>query len=137
MAFVYIYTYHEVQKQQRLQRTHNATARNNHQALLTTIFNLVSFIICWLPPVAGEIWFWLLDPSYISQYWEYSYWMKEVIPCVVYLNSICDPLIYALRLSHIKVMWKRRFCDCYSLCRKSLQRQIQRGDIQIVYNNVK
>ena len=137
MAFVYIYIYQEVWKQQRLQQTYNASARNNHRALLTTILNLISFVICWLPPVGIEIWFQFSNPAYFSEYVHNIYLMKQVVPSIVYLNSICDPLIYALRLSDIKMMWKRRFCDCCSLSRISLQRQIKNEDIEIVYNDIK
>ena len=136
MAFVYIYIYREVRKQQRLQQMHNVTVRNNQRALLISILNLVSFVICWLPPVVIELWFQFSNPKYVSEYFGNFHW-KEVVALVVYFNSICDLLIYAVRLSDIKAMWKRRFCDCCFMCRKSLQRQILKDEIEIIYNNVK
>ena len=126
MTIVYIHIYFVVRKQQRLDQLQNQHAKNNNKALVTTTFNLLSFFVCWFPPVVAEISFQLYKPSAYYDFIIFDFWMRQAIPSIVYCNSICDPLIFALRLSAIQKMWKRKFCcHCCLYHRKSPLKKMQ------------
>ena len=140
MTIVYVYIYIEVRKQQRLDVEQNQNARRNNRALVTTVFNLLSFFLCWLPPVVVEVIFQIYKPSESDDFWQFYELTKNMIPSIVYLNSIFDPMIYALRLTDVWKKWSRMFCCCCRWCncchdRLSLQQQLHRQMVQIVVTN--
>ena len=124
MAITYIHIYCIVRKQQRLQQLQNQHAKNNKKALVTTIFNLLSFFLCWFPPLVAEIWFQIYQPSNLDDFINFTFWMNYVIQDIVFINSICDPLIYAVRLSAVRKVWKRKFC-CFLCHRKPPLKKLQ------------
>ena len=130
MAIVYIHIYCIVRKKQRHNQLQNQHAKNNNKALVTTIFILLSFFLCWFPPVVTEIWFQLYKPTVWSDFVSFHFFMRQIVPLTMYLNSICDPLIFVVRLAAVQKMWRRNFCCCCSLCRR---KSILKG----VYDSIK
>ena len=140
MTIVYVYIYIEVRKQQRLDVEQNQNARRNNRAFVTTVLNLLSFFLCWLPPVVVEVIFQIYKPSESDDFWQFYDLAKSTIPSIVYLNSIFDPMIYALRLTDVWKKWSQMFCCCCRWCncchdRLSLQQQLHREMVQIVVTN--
>ena len=121
IAITYIYIYFVVRKQQRLHQFQNQHAKNNKKALVTTVFIILSFFLCWAPPVVAEIWFQIRNPSDVDEVFTLQFWRNSIIPLLIGVNSICDPLIYAVRLPAVRKVWKRKICCC--LCHRKFKMQ--------------
>ena len=116
IVVVNIHMYRAVRRQQRLHNFQNHQARCNNKVLVITILNVGSFFICWFPAVISEILFQINGPAGYDIFYNNKDF-KLSAECVVLLNNICDPLIYAIRLPEVRKMWQKLFC---CLCKKSL-----------------
>ena len=105
MVAVYIYIYSQVRKQQRFNQVQNQQAKANHRALVATILNVGSFFLCWFPIVVVEILY-----QYCKPLDERVMMLKDVIQVTVMINSVCDPIIYAIRLKEVRKQWRKIFC---------------------------
>ena len=112
MTIIYIYIYFIVRKQQIIHQLQNQHVRTNKKALVTTTFNLLSFFLCWFPTQVAELWFQISNPTDMDNYHTLEFWMNSAIPLLIGMNSICDPLIYAVRFPAVRKVWKRKFCCC-------------------------
>ena len=114
MLVVYILIVHEVFRQQRLENSQNRHARKNYRALITTILNLVTFFLCWMPFVVREVWWFLIYED--SSDWSVTFTLfTEIARNIMGVNSLCDALIYSIRLTEVQKMWRRTFC-CICRC---------------------
>ena len=111
---VYILIIHEVFRQQRLENSQNCHARKNYRALITTILNLVTFFLCWMPFVVREVWLCLIYEHSSDYSVTFSLFM-EIARNIMGVNSLCDALIYSTRLTEVQKMWRRTFC-CIRWC---------------------
>ena len=135
IVVVNIYMYKAVRRQERLHSYSSQQSTHNSKALVLTIFNAGSFFICWFPVVIVEIWFQvnssgshnlLYEVYEIPEYRDIKYFMQFIL----LLNSICDPLIYAIRLCVVRRMWQKLFC---CLCKKPLSQRVKARQIAIRY----
>ena len=130
IVVVNIYMYKAVRRQQRLHDFQNHQATHNNKVLVITILNVGSFFVCWFPVVIAEIIFQIKGPTGYDTYYNNKD-IKHLAECVVLLNSVCDPLIYAIRLAEVRKMWQKLFC---CLCKKSLFQRVKARQIMIHYS---
>ena len=130
IVVVNIHMYRAVHRQQRLHNFQNHQARRNNKVLVITILNVGSFFICWFPVVISEILFQVNGPAGYDIFYNNKDF-KLSAECVVLLNNICDPLIYAIRLPEVRKMWQKLFC---CLCKKSLSQRVKARQISIHYS---
>ena len=127
MLIVYILILREVRTQQRLENSQNRHARKNYRALITTILNLVTFFLCWMPFVVGDVYWFLYDEyGYGSVLYESSSFtfFEEIARNILCVNSVCDALIYSIRLTEVRKVWRRTFCCINSrFCGQSLTKK--------------
>ena len=109
MSVVYSCIYCIIHKQQRRERAQNQHSQKNYRALVTTILNLASFLVSWMPFASYEISL-LISPPRTTTSYKFGLRMKMMLSYVVCLNSLCDPLIYAIRLTGVRQVWRRTFC---------------------------
>ena len=109
MTVVYSCVYFMVRKQQRLKRAQTQQSQKNYTALVTTILNLASFLVSWMPSACYENSL-LMYPSSTATSYKFALSSNMMLSYVVCLNSLCDPLIYAIRLTGVRQVWKRTFC---------------------------
>ena len=126
MLIVNTYMYIAVRKQQRLDDVQNQHAKHNHKALVITILNVASFFIFWFPVAITEMYALLRDPVDLDEY-NFNRSLKELTPYLVIMNSVCDPLIYAIRLQEVQKMWRQTFCCC---CRRSPVDKIEQSQME-------
>ena len=90
---IYILIFCEIRKQQRLENSQSNHARKNYRVLVTTILNVATFFLCWMPVAVIQIWSVIgvdiFENPYILIFIEIGY-------NLIYVNSICDALIYSI-----------------------------------------
>lgn len=105
MAVFYSQVFHTIYQYQTMTGRHQRHMRRNIKGLVTTLLILGSFLVCWLPHCIFEAY--ILVKSQIDHmgvmaqyklvmrvdYYLYSLWLA---------NSVCDPIIYAVRMREIK-----------------------------------
>ena len=115
MLVVYILIFREVRRQQRFENSQNHHARKNYRALMTTILNVVTFFLCWMPAAAIEIWS-VIDVDIFKNL--YMLLFSQAGVNIICVNSICDALIYSIRLTEVQKLWRKTFC-CIGPCSRS------------------
>ena len=98
MLYVYIRVLIEIRRSAVLMRnmigqSQSHDHRKNHHAVVTTLLVLVTFIIGWVPYIT-------------TQYINFGFYILEIMPIV---NTLCDPLIYAIRLTKVQQSIKKVF----------------------------
>ena len=116
MLCVYTRVYCEVRKHQsRRQHSNTASVIRHRKALLTTLLVLGTFIVCWMPICIFEITliFQVLRDklslfpllcAYIKA--------KDYLHDLLLLNSLMDPLIYAIRLKDVRFGFLKLLAKC-------------------------
>ena len=119
MLVMYIFIFFEVRKQQRFENSQNNHAEKNYRALVITILIVATFFFCWVPSavilVLKAVGVDKFKNPYIFFFFEIGY----NINCV---NSIFDALIYSIRLTEVKTLWRKTFC-CVGPCSRSSDNQ--------------
>ncbi|XP_064614636.1 glucose-dependent insulinotropic receptor-like [Liolophura sinensis] len=112
LAMVYFYcrVFVKIYKYQQMAGRHQRKMKRNIKGLVTTLVIVGTFLVCWLPHAIFETYFVfmiLADTSAVTgQFYTlltvnyYLYWLWL-------LNSICDPVIYALRMREVKLGYYR------------------------------
>ena len=129
IVVVNIYMYKAVREQQRFHSFPNQHSEHNNKVLVVTILNVGTFFLCWFPVVVAEIWFHADGSVSYKTFYDFKD-LKLFIQFVPLLNSICDPLIYAIRLRVVRKMWQKLFC---CLCKKSLSQRVKARQISVHY----
>ena len=109
MSIVYVLIYKEVKKQQRQRGGLNREEKFRHKALSTTVFILLTFFICWAPCMVCFV-----ITEALSVSFDVHLTLRYITLNLTCLNSICDPLIYSLRLSKVRKIWVRSFESCFT-----------------------
>ena len=135
IVVVNMYIYKAVRRQERLHGYSSQQSTHNSKVLVITIFNAGSFFICWFPVVIVEVWFQMNrygSHTTSSEFYEiYEHRdIKFMMQFILLLNSIFDPLIYAIRLRVVRRMWQKLFC---CLCKKPLSQRVKARQIAIHY----
>ena len=108
ICIVYVVIYNEVRKQKRRVSGLNREEKFRHKALSTTVFILLTFFVCWAPCMIC----WVISETVFVSY-EVGLVLGYTTSNLTCLNCICDPLIYSLRLSKVRKIWRRSFQSCY------------------------
>ena len=119
MLVVYILILFEVRKQQRFENSQSNHAQKNYRALVTTILNVATFFLCWMPVAVIQIWSVIGVDIFENPYIVIFFETGSNLICV---NSICDALIYSIRLTEVKKLWRETFC-CTGPCSHSSESQ--------------
>ena len=81
--------------------------QHSHKAFITTLFIIMTFMIGWVPYSIIQIL--LLSTShhpYTTLPIEYEYFIDILCKFLIFLNALCDALIYSLRLDVVKQGYK-------------------------------
>jgi hypothetical protein len=113
MLCIYIKIYITVHQQQK-RRSHQIQKKK--KALVTTLLILGSFILCWIPTCIFEITCIILrhtHPEYTQKTYTTWYQIQPHLFNLVLINSVCDPIVYGIRLNEMKNGYKILY---YKLC---------------------
>ncbi len=82
------------------------TLQRNKSGVVTTMIVVVVFILCWLPYCLFEVTIFLCmltRPQESIKYFSLSAWLDPYLYNLLLLNSLCDPIIYALRMREVRL----------------------------------
>lgn len=134
MAFVYVRIYLKVRQRHRMplfKDTTEAIRASHQRALITTLLILGTFIITWLPLCLFEVVLIIyvsIDPGYLRAHTELLQrltYANEVLYDLLLMNTIADPLIYAIRVPEVRLGYSRLYYKLTCRSRK-LNRHIKR-----------
>ncbi len=128
MGVIYVRIYikiHERQKTARNchedHRTHNSESmKQTRKALVTTLIILGTFVICWLPMCLFEIILIIqvqVDPDVLQKWIPILEEANNYLYDLLLLNSILDPLIYALRMPEVRCGYRKMGWRLARCCR--------------------
>lgn len=107
IILIYIRVYHRVTKSS-LSRT-----RRRRQSVVTTMLFIGTFILFWTPEGIFHIYMYFkskIDRNYIQDNHETIAIVNDVLFLILQLNSLADPVIYAIGLPKVKQGCKAAFC---------------------------
>lgn len=112
---LYIAIFMRIHNNQSFHERHVAHVRQNYRGLITTILILVTFAICWLPYCLFEVIITIkasIDVHQVLYYWwlvaKYDYYLYNLL----LLNSVCDPVIYAIRMKEVQAGYRNLIKKC-------------------------
>ena len=145
MMTSYLRIYNEVRKRQLhcLPGNQEVCARNR-KALITTLFILGTFCICWIPTCLFQISLVIqahINTNVLQEFQEEFLNATEYLYDLLLLNSLLDPIIYAIRMREVRLGYKKAFScqdrkDPYTMTHFSLldsDRKQSRYSLSIVY----
>lgn len=115
MAFLYSQVFKTVYKYPRLQSRHTQNTQRNNKGLVTTIIIVVSYTICWLPYCLMELTMTIMsltNTTLILTYYKIMQKAQYYLYNLIALNSIFDPLIYAIRMPDMQNSYRRLLRMC-------------------------
>ncbi|GAB1603100.1 adrenocorticotropic hormone receptor-like [Argonauta hians] len=117
MVVLYSQVFITIYKYPQLQTRHAPNIRRNNKGLVTTIIILLSYIICWLPYSLMELTMTIASATNLQnmmRYYMVSQQAQYYLYNLIALNSIFDPLIYAIRMPDMQNSYRRllRMCKC-------------------------
>ncbi|CAI9729253.1 melanocortin receptor 4-like [Octopus vulgaris] len=117
MVFLYSQVFITIYRYPQLQTRHAPNIRRNNKGLVTTIIILLSYIICWLPYCLMELTMTIVSATNLPDmmnYYQISQQAQYYLYNLIALNSIFDPLIYAIRMPDMQNSYRRllRMCKC-------------------------
>ena len=118
IIFIYLRIYYEVRQMNKRLTLLTFNKEHNAKTLVTTLLIIGTFVLCWIPLFTFQII--LLIQVHINRDAVIKT-LKSLILANKYLymlllvNSICDPIIYAVRLKEVQLGYKR---FCKSVCVK-------------------
>ena len=99
-----------------LRGRHNRKVKRNKRGLVTTMCIVGTFMVCWLPfSIFTSVT--VFRMSYLSdsatEYYKTSQKLDMYLYTLLLLNSLCDPIIYAMRMRQVKVGYHRLLRRCW------------------------
>ena len=122
MTYIYIRIYTKIRSHSKPGFSLNSSQSNNSKrmmaqmvlknkrALITTLFILGTFILCWMPNCLFEVTLIAYIKLHPSSLEEMRYLLVKVnrhLYNLLIVNSILDPIIYAIRIREIRLGYKR------------------------------
>ncbi len=118
MAFCYAKIYQALKKCQSNQSQITICVKKNHRGLITTTLIVIIFLLCWLPYCLFEIAMLISLQVYADDFFaslkyfklisEIDYYLYDIL----LLNSILDPMVYAMRMKEIQKGYKQLTKTC-------------------------
>ncbi len=113
MVMLYMRIYREV-RLHRIRISQHVEYNKNKKALLTTLLILGTFVGCWLPVCLYQIVLLIylrVDLEGLARMQETLIYVDRYIFNLLLVNTIADPLIYAVRVREVQIGYRRLFCQ--------------------------
>lgn len=118
IMFIYCRIYHEVRKMNRRLTLLTFNKEHNAKTLFTTMLIIGTFMICWIPLFTFQTILLVqvhLDRAAVMKTLKALIIANKYLYALLIFNSICDPIIYAVRLKEVQLGYKQFW---KSLCGK-------------------
>jgi hypothetical protein len=115
ITFIYMRIYCKIKGKHPTNIVHNKSIANK-KALVTTMLILGTFVVCWLPICIFSIVIIICTSDvrflqFIYNHFETLMIVDKSLYTLMLLNTLCDPVIYAIRISEIRtgyqLLWER------------------------------
>ncbi|KAJ8314381.1 hypothetical protein KUTeg_008942 [Tegillarca granosa] len=103
---------------------------HNKKAMVTTLLIIGTFGICWLPSCLFQIAIIIqihVDADSVNQLFGTLLRANKYLYALLLFNSLCDPIIYAVRLKYIQIGYYRFLAHCLKFYELKLQKQGYEG----------
>ncbi|XP_046333420.1 melanocortin receptor 3-like [Haliotis rufescens] len=137
ILYTYLRIYIEVRRVHRQGPSARMDYVRNRKALFTTLVIIGTFAVCWLPTCLMQIILTIqakLSPQSIIKHFGVLFRLQRYLNCLILVNTLCDPIVYAVRLRDVQLGYRRIFQKCLffrSKRRGSLQMTMERRNTQI------
>ncbi|XP_067650312.1 melanocortin receptor 5-like [Haliotis asinina] len=137
ILYTYLRIYLEVRRVHRQGPSARMDYIRNRKALFTTLVIIGTFAVCWLPTCLMQIILTIQakqSPQSIIKHFGVLLRLQRYLNCLILVNTLCDPIVYAVRLRDVKLGYRRIFQKCLffrSKRRGSLQLTMERRNTQI------
>ena len=129
LVYLYCHIFHKVksstyQFQNKAQCVRRRRSENNNmhsrKAVITTIIIVGTFMVCWIPNSIFHIGGLILlrvNPESVLSILNYIWFINNVLWILVLSNTLCDPLIYAVRLPVVQLGYKVMISKLFRTCK--------------------
>ena len=113
--------------------------QHNNKAIVTTLLIIGTFMFGWVPYCLIEIlqmFFFGKTIHFSGEALEYVWFISIMCKAFIMLNSLCDALIYALRLAVVKEGYKAIFRKCCGKCKFRLRKNRNITTTEVITDRV-
>ncbi|CAH1789808.1 unnamed protein product [Owenia fusiformis] len=111
MTYIYILIFIRIRRYHIFTRENSNNTARNQRGLVTTFLIVATFVVCWLPYLLFTITMLIkmystIDMAPILEVYKIFKNNEFYIFDIVLVNSICDPILYAVRMKDIRNQYK-------------------------------
>ena len=133
MTVMYKLIYNTVKSRERpSQQGVTETNKRDRKALITTLLIVGTFVVCWLPMCLFQIILIAivkLSPGTLTSIRDSLKHADQFLFDLLLLNCICDPIVYAVRMTEIRLGYKRLCCRKQQAVRADSRTQYTRTSL--------
>lgn len=121
ISVIYLRIYCEIKKINSRLAYLQKDSFHNKKSLITTLLIIGTFILCWLPTSIFQIAMVIqvhVNRSMVQKLFATLLRANKYLYALLLLNSVCDPIIYAVRLRDVQMGYYKllsRCCECYAI----------------------
>lgn len=136
ISVIYIRIYREVKRINAKCATLLKDGLHNKKALRTTLLIISTFVVCWLPSMTFQIAMIIqvhVNTDSVKDLFETLIRANKYLYALLIVNSLCDPVIYAVRLKEVQHGYFRLLSRCSKFYQDKVRREIY-NQSRISYN---
>ena len=129
MSGLYTRIYIEIHHYQTFHQQHRQNIRRNRRGLVTTFLIVITFLLCWLPYSLFEVIILIsmaTNPQNNMYYFKLTAKIDTYLYDVLLLNTLCDPIIYAMRMREVQHGYKSTLQMCLRK-KQNMRRRLTRS----------
>jgi hypothetical protein len=131
IGVIYTTLYCKIKNLRNFTVTVSKNRMHNKKALVTTLIIIGTFAVCWLPAMIFQLAMMIqiqVDVSKVKDFIVIFVQANNYLYILLLCNSLCDPIIYAIRLPEVRLGYIRFLSRYFGNCRKILNhRQLSRN----------
>ena len=115
MFILYATIFIQIRRYQSFQQQYRQNMKRNRRGLVTTIVIVFTFMVTWLPYCLFEVSVVIISKRYPEKIMEYLSLTKtydSYLYNILLLNSLFDPIIYAMRMGEVQKGYRNIFAPC-------------------------
>ncbi len=140
MTFTYVSMFRAIRRRHLNMGPVRHDVQRNKKALFTTLLILGTFIVCWLPTCLFQIIMIIavkIDKSSVAHLVKKFTMADRYLYDLLILNTILDPIIYAVRMREVQLGYRRLFNVCYRPFKKDRQYNMEASHTTVMVESDK
>lgn len=105
MLYMYLHIYCEIKGKTKRDTVNDIKAHRNNRALVTTLFILGTFAVCWLPICIFNVALIIITRCSMDVVHDITPLLTKIdryLYDLMLLNTLCDPIIYTIRMDEVR-----------------------------------